>query len=67
MRLRLYAIISIPLFGILYIFTVNLEFSEEVPFHVDGELSFSKKFDVSILSGALNIIYNPDGNHFFKR
>jgi hypothetical protein len=56
MRSRLYAIISIPLFGILYIFTVNLEFSEEVPFHVDSELSFSKKFDVSILPGALNII-----------
>ena len=46
---------------------INLEFSEEVPFHVDGELFFSKKFDVSILPDALNIIYNPDGNHFFKR
>ena len=46
---------------------INLEFSEEVPFHVDGELYFSKKFDVSILPGALNTIYNPDGNHFFKR
>jgi YegS/Rv2252/BmrU family lipid kinase len=46
---------------------INLEFSEEVPFHVDGELNFSKKFDVSLLPGALNTIYNPDGNHFFKR
>ena len=46
---------------------VNLEFSEEVPFHVDGELYFSKKFEVSLLPGALNTIYNPDGNHFFRR
>lgn len=46
---------------------LNLEFSEEVPFHVDGELYFSGKFDVTILPSALNIIYNPDGNHFFKR
>jgi diacylglycerol kinase (ATP) len=46
---------------------INLEFTEEVPFHVDGELFFSKKFDVRILPDALNTIYNPDGNHFFKR
>jgi diacylglycerol kinase (ATP) len=46
---------------------INLEFPEEVPFHVDGELFFSRKFDVTILPAALNIIYNPDGNHFFKR
>jgi diacylglycerol kinase (ATP) len=46
---------------------LRLEFSEEVPFHVDGELYFSKKFDVSILPSALNTIYNPDGNHFFNR
>jgi diacylglycerol kinase (ATP) len=46
---------------------IELEFTEEVPFHVDGELFFSKKFNVGIISGALNTIYNPDGNHFFKR
>ena len=46
---------------------INIEFSEVVPFHVDGELYFSKKFDVKIIPGALNTIYNPDGNHFFKR
>jgi diacylglycerol kinase (ATP) len=46
---------------------IDLEFSEKVPFHVDGELNFSKKFDVSILPSSLNTIYNPDGNHFFKR
>ncbi|MGC1391048.1 MAG: YegS/Rv2252/BmrU family lipid kinase [Bacteroidales bacterium] len=46
---------------------INLEFPEVVPFHVDGELYFSNKFDVTLLPGALKIIYNPDGNHFFKR
>ena len=46
---------------------INLEFPEKVPFHVDGELYFSDKFDVKIIPGALNTIYNPDGNHFFKR
>lgn len=46
---------------------INLEFTEVVPFHVDGELNFSDKFEVTILPGSLNIIYNPHGNHFFKR
>ena len=45
---------------------IHLEFTKKVPFHVDGELSFSTKFEVSIMPGALNTIYNPDGNHFFK-
>jgi len=34
---------------------------------VDGELNFSNRFNVKILPGALKIIYNPDGNHFFRR
>lgn len=46
---------------------INLEFPEVVPFHVDGELNFSNKFNVKILPEAIKIIYNPDGNHFFKR
>jgi diacylglycerol kinase (ATP) len=47
--------------------SIKLEFPQKVPFHVDGELFFSDKFDVSIIPGALKTIYNPDGNHFFKR
>jgi diacylglycerol kinase (ATP) len=46
---------------------LNLEFPEVVPFHVDGELYFSHKFAVDILPEAIKIIYNSDGNHFFKR
>ncbi len=45
---------------------IGIEFSQEVPFHLDGELHFSKNLDVSILPGAINIIFNPSGNHFFK-
>jgi diacylglycerol kinase (ATP) len=47
--------------------SVNLEFPVKVPFHVDGELSFADKFNISIIPEGLNIIYNPDGNHFYKR
>lgn len=46
---------------------LELDFPAEVPFHVDGELFFSKSFKIGIMPQALNIIYNPDGNHFFKR
>ena len=46
---------------------LKLEFPERVPFHVDGELYFSDRFDVSIIPAGLNIIYNTDGPHFFRR
>jgi diacylglycerol kinase (ATP) len=45
---------------------LSLEFPVEVPYHVDGELFFSKHFEIGVIPGALNIIYNPAGNHFFK-
>jgi diacylglycerol kinase (ATP) len=46
---------------------LELGFPEKVPFHVDGELNFSKDFTVSILPEALNILFNPDGNHYFRK
>ncbi len=46
---------------------INLEFSEQVPFHVDGELNFAMKFNVTIMPGALTTIYSQNGNHFFKK
>ena len=45
---------------------LNLSFPDTVPFHVDGELNFASQFEVNILPGALNIIYNRNGNHFFS-
>jgi YegS/Rv2252/BmrU family lipid kinase len=46
---------------------LDIEFTQKVPYHVDGELNFARTFNVKVLPGALNIIYNPDGNHFFRR
>jgi len=46
---------------------INLEFPEVVPFHVDGELNFADKFNVKVIPDAINTIYNPDGNHFFRK
>jgi YegS/Rv2252/BmrU family lipid kinase len=43
-----------------------LEFQKKVAFHVDGELHFARRFDVSIKPAVLKIIYNPSGKHFFK-
>jgi len=45
---------------------IILEFTKEVPFHLDGEVNFASKFDVKVLPAAINIIYNPEGEHFFN-
>ena len=45
---------------------LELEFSEEVPYHVDGELNFGKYFEIYCKPAALKIIYNPKGKHFFN-
>jgi diacylglycerol kinase (ATP) len=44
-----------------------LEFPGEVPYHVDGELYYSKHFEVGIIPGALKVIYNPAGLHYFNK
>ncbi len=46
---------------------LSLEFPEPVPFHVDGELYFSDSFKVSLIPSSVQLIYNPDGPHFFRR
>lgn len=46
---------------------IRIEFDNEVPYHLDGELFFSSQFDVQILPKALRFIYNPNGNHFFNK
>ena len=45
---------------------ILVNFGKKVPFHVDGELYFDITFEVGILPSALNIIYNPEGEHFFN-
>jgi len=44
---------------------LELGFGEKVPYHLDGELFFSDKFEIKIIPRALNVIYNPGGGHFF--
>ncbi len=45
---------------------IFVDFGKKVPFHVDGELYFDTTFDVTLLPGALKMIYNPLGNHYFN-
>ncbi|MDZ7633280.1 MAG: diacylglycerol kinase family protein [Bacteroidales bacterium] len=43
-----------------------LDFPGRMPYHIDGELNFGQHFEVGVLPGALNIIFNPAGKHYFK-
>jgi len=47
--------------------SIDLEFPEEVPYHVDGELFFARIFNIRIIPGGLNVIYNPGGAHYFNK
>lgn len=42
-----------------------IEFEKEVPAHLDGELYFNSRFDISIEPASLRTIYNPAGKHYF--
>lgn len=46
---------------------LRVSFEQKVPFHVDGELFFDTIFDVKLIPSAVNIIFNPRGNHFFEQ
>ncbi len=45
---------------------VEVDFKQEVPFHVDGEVSYASRFVVEIMPARIPILYNPYGNHYFK-
>jgi YegS/Rv2252/BmrU family lipid kinase len=47
--------------------SIELGFPEEVPYHVDGELFFAREFEIRIIPGGLNILYNPEGPHYFNK
>lgn len=46
--------------------SLDLAFPKKVPFHVDGEIFYAEKFNIRMLPAALNIVYNPEGNHYFQ-
>jgi len=45
---------------------VEVDFKQEVPFHVDGEVSYASRFLVKIHREKIPIIFNPSGNHYFN-
>jgi YegS/Rv2252/BmrU family lipid kinase len=45
---------------------LDIEFSEKVPFHLDGELDFAQRFDIRTVPASLNVIFNRTGNHFLN-
>lgn len=46
---------------------IRVSFKQKVPYHVDGELFFDTIFDVHVIPSAVNIIFNPEGAHFFEQ
>jgi diacylglycerol kinase (ATP) len=46
---------------------IGYEFDSEVPAHADGELFFSRRFDIDVAAGSLRTIFNPAGDHYFRR
>jgi len=42
---------------------LTLEFEEEVPFHVDGEVHFATRYEVEIHPHSVRMIYNSIGPH----
>jgi len=44
-----------------------IEFDKDVPHHLDGELFFASRFEVTVIPEKLRFIYNPAGNHFFNK
>ncbi len=45
---------------------LEVRFEQKVPYHVDGELYFDTIFNVEVIPSAVNIIFNPEGNHYFE-
>jgi len=45
---------------------LQVRFEQKVPYHVDGELYFDTIFNVEVIPSAVNIIFNPEGPHYFE-
>lgn len=56
-----------PMFSCFNAKKLSFDFGREVPAHLDGEMYFNSKFDISITPSALRVIYNPGGPHYFNR
>ncbi len=45
---------------------IAFEFDEVAPAHLDGELMFSKLFEVDVIASGLKTIFNKNAQHYFK-
>ena len=45
----------------------TFEFDDEAPAHLDGEVTFGRRYDIDILPNALRVIYKPNGPHWFGK
>lgn len=54
-----------PLFRYVQTGKIEVEFDEEVPAHLDGEVIFARRFVIDVLPRALQSIIKPDGGHYF--
>jgi diacylglycerol kinase (ATP) len=57
--------LSDPLFRYVQTARIDVEFDEEVPAHLDGELIFATRFAIDILPGAVHAIIKKAGGHYF--
>ncbi|MBN2614882.1 MAG: diacylglycerol kinase family lipid kinase [Bacteroidales bacterium] len=44
---------------------VHIELKQKAAYHLDGELFFAHRFDITLYPGKLQFIYNPQQDHYF--
>lgn len=44
---------------------LSLAFDRIVPAHLDGQVYYYQKYDIKVLKKHINVIYYPDGKHYF--
>ena len=44
---------------------IVVKLNEKAAYHLDGELFFDTRFEIDILPGKMEFIYNPNQNHYF--
>ena len=57
--------LSKPVFHYAQTAHMEVSFDEQVPAHLDGELTFAQQFSIDVLPGALRSIIDPRGEHYF--
>jgi YegS/Rv2252/BmrU family lipid kinase len=58
--------LSDPVMHYLQTDRIAFEFDGEVPAHLDGEIIFSKRFEIDVVPSGVMAIINAEGDHYFK-